>query len=405
MGGCGHSRVVVWRDRLVAAAAALVVGWALWQVVWPVLSVVLGPLLVAGLIVYLLDPPVSQLQQMGVPRLLGTALLYVAVVSVLVLGVVVAVPMLVAQLQVFVGELPTLAVSAEQTLEGWLEQAGMAADLDLAANLDPSGWADGLEAFSAGESSGLVGRIVSGASSAFGRMLHVLLLLVAGPVLAFYLLVDLPNLKVGVRRWLPDRFELEVLELAGRIAGKVGAYLRGQLLVSAFVGVASVVALALVGLPFYVVVGLLAGLFNLVPLIGPFVGGGLGVVVALATGGGMSQAVGVVVAMTVVQQIDNHVLSPQVMARSVKLHPVTVMVVLMAAGSLWGLVGMLVVVPVVASVKLVALHVLGRHGLGPEHLHPEPLHAVGDGVEPDPARVSGGSSARGGSSSGGSRGP
>jgi predicted PurR-regulated permease PerM len=136
--------------------------------------------------------------------------------------------------------------------------------------------------------------------------------------------------------------------------------------VALFVGLASMLGLFLVGLPYWALVGAVAGLFNLIPLIGPFIGAAPALFIAFTTdssGGilaldpGWTLALGASLALLTVQQIDNHIVSPNIVARTVKLHPVTVMLGLLIGGTLLGLWGMLLAVPVVAAAKIVILHV------------------------------------------------
>jgi predicted PurR-regulated permease PerM len=135
----------------------------------------------------------------------------------------------------------------------------------------------------------------------------------------------------------------------------MGGFFRGQLLVAFIVAVMSSLGLALIGLPYWAVVGVIAGFFNLVPLIGPFVGAVPAIIIALALRT-PATALLVIVVLTVVQQIDNHFISPNVMRWSVKLHPVTVMLTLIVGAALAGFFGMLVAVPIVASIKVVVVH-------------------------------------------------
>ena len=140
----------------------------------------------------------------------------------------------------------------------------------------------------------------------------------------------------------------------------VGGFFRGQLLVALFVGVASSIGLWAIGLPFWLLVGMVAGVFNLVPLIGPFIGGGLAVVIALISGQPL-KAVWAALVLLAVQQIDNHLISPNVMGRTVQLHPVVVMLALLVGASFAGLFGMLVIVPLVAVAKIVFLFIWSKY--------------------------------------------
>jgi predicted PurR-regulated permease PerM len=139
--------------------------------------------------------------------------------------------------------------------------------------------------------------------------------------------------------------------------------------VAAIVGVMCSLGLLAIGLKFWFLVGMIAGIFNIVPLIGPWIGGIPGVVIALATGSPV-KALGVVAVMAGVQQIDNHFITPQVMQRAVRLHPAAVILALVAGGSLGGFFGLLMAVPVTAALKIVVGH------LWRVHILDEPYEAV-----------------------------
>jgi predicted PurR-regulated permease PerM len=204
-----------------------------------------------------------------------------------------------------------------------------------------------------------VTRYLTGLRSFTTSMLHALVVLVLGPIMAFYLLVDLPRLQRGALAMIPPASRNDMRDLGERIGKTVGAFFRGQLLVALFVGIASSIGLYLVHLPFWLLVGIVAGVFNLVPLIGPFIGGGLAVVIALLSGKPVTALLAAVV-LVVVQQIDNHLISPNVMGRTVRLHPVVVMLGLLLGATVGGLFGMLVVVPLVGVAKIVFLFCWSR---------------------------------------------
>ena len=130
------------------------------------------------------------------------------------------------------------------------------------------------------------------------------------------------------------------------------------------------IGMLLIDLPFWLIVGMIAGLFNMIPLIGPWIGAVPGIVIAFTTGGGIGKAIAVAVVMAIVQQIDNHFISPIVMQRAVKLHPAVVMLALLAGGTLAGFIGLLLAVPTAATLKIVCGHVWRHYVLG------EPLDEI-----------------------------
>ncbi len=206
-------------------------------------------------------------------------------------------------------------------------------------------------------------------------ILEVLLVFVLAPLFALYLLIDLPDLQRDMLRLVPENHRDEVADVAGKIGRTVGGFFRGQLFVALVVGVLSAAGFALIGLPFWLIIGAIAGFFNLIPLIGPFIGGGLGFLVGTMTAG-VGLGLKAAFVELVVQQLDNHVISPNVMSRTVQIHPVTVMLALLAGGALAGFWGVFLGVPAVAVAKLLLGHVWATRVLG---VDPSPYsHTAGE---------------------------
>ena len=195
------------------------------------------------------------------------------------------------------------------------------------------------------------------------KIFHVILILILAPIFAFYLLVDLPSIKRNTEALIPEAARPEVMLIGRQVNAAVGGFFRGQLVVALIVGIMSSIALAIVDVPFWLLLGMVAGLFNIIPLVGPYIGGVPALLVALTTREPIT-GLWVVVAMVVVQQIDNHFISPVVMHRVVKLHPVLVMLALLLGGTLGGFFGLLVAVPATAILKIVGGHLWRVHVLG-----------------------------------------
>jgi predicted PurR-regulated permease PerM len=202
--------------------------------------------------------------------------------------------------------------------------------------------------------------VLGGVRSFAFSVIHILITLIIGIILSIYILLDLPKIQRSVRAMLPENRRDEIVGLTEKIGGALGGFFRGQLLVAMFVGIASAALLTWPArIPFAIVVGLIAGVFNLVPLIGPFIGAIPAVILGLLSGDPKRAWIGALM-LLLVQQIDNHIISPNVMGRTVKLHPITVMLALLAAGSLFGIFGMLLIIPTIAAVKAVAQHLWSK---------------------------------------------
>jgi predicted PurR-regulated permease PerM len=329
------------------ATLLAVLGLLAWTV-----RVVFPPLVLAGAIVFVLNPVVTRLHHRGIPRALGAALAYAVVLgSVVSVGVLIA-PLASSQARELSDEWPEI----EERAERWLD--------DRAAESQGTFWEfDAEELKDTFSSNDLTLEEQLDRARDIGlQVFHVLLILFLGPIIAFYLLVDLPHIRQTAESLVPAGARPEVMHLARRLNRAIGGFFRGQLFVASVVGVMCSVGLLVIGLRFWFLVGMIAGLFNVVPLIGPWIGGIPGVVIALTTGSPL-QALGVVIVMVGAQQIDNHFITPQVMHRAVQLHPAAVILALLAGGTLGGFFGLLLAVPVAAVLKILIGHVWRVHVL------------------------------------------
>ena len=341
----------------------LVLAYVGWRLLWPPLAIIAPPLLVAALVVYALDPAVSRLERWRVPRPLGTLIVFLVLIGAIAGITAVGAPLVGSQIGRLASEAPEMRDRAIELLE----QGAAATGIDLSLRPD----ADGGEiveevADEAGaalqdeESRRRLLAAMGGVAGVATGLAGGLLLLLLGPVLAFYVLADLPRLTAAARRLLPPERRESAFELAGAVGRVTGGYVRGQIVVALFVGVLSAVGFLLIGLPFWALVGIVAGVSNVVPFLGPIIGGLLGVGVALLDSG-LPLAVWVVVVKVVVQQLESHLFSRLVMGRTVKLHPLAVILAVLVGGALFGLVGLLLAVPATAAAKVVAAYLWERH--------------------------------------------
>jgi predicted PurR-regulated permease PerM len=314
---------------------------------------IVPPLLIAVAVVYLLNPVVSALERRGLPRVAGAGIVYILFLCIVALVVSLLVPVVTRQVTAVIDHFPDYLADGQAAVRRLAARFGQEPNFRLDAE-------QVREWLSAGENRQAVTRYLTGLRSFTNSLISGLIVIVLGPVMAFYLLVDLPRLKRGSMALIPPARREEITTLMDRIGQAVGGFFRGQLLVALFVGVASSIGLWAIGLPFWLLVGMVAGVFNLVPLVGPFIGGGLAVIIALIDGQPL-KALWAAIVLLIVQQIDNHLISPNVMGRTVQLHPVVVMLGLLVGASFAGLVGMLVIVPLIAVAKIVFLFIWSKY--------------------------------------------
>lgn len=219
--------------------------------------------------------------------------------------------------------------------------------------------------------------IVATVRTVFGTISFIIGM-VAIPFWLFYILHDESQVKTGVMGALPHQFRADVWCMASLIDDVLSAYIRGQLLLCLFVGGMATVALLILGVPFALVLGLVAGILEALPYIGPILGAIPAVLVALLWN--PATAIWVVVAFLAIQQVENLFLVPRISGKSVKLHPALVMVVLVVGNELAGFWGMLVAVPVAAIIRDVFKYLYLR--LLDEPLSPETaMSEIRSGIE------------------------
>ena len=315
---------------------------ALWY-----LGDVILPFVLGGAIAYFLDPVADRLETMGCSRAAATTIITLAAILIFVILVLAVVPTLVSQATNLIQLAPQLARDLQAFLTERFPQL-----LEPDSAVSQTLYAIGQQVQEKG------GALLQTALTSAASLLNVVLLLVIVPVVAFYLLLDWDNMTAKVDDMLPRDHAPVIRKLAGQIDQTLASFVRGMGTVCLILGTYYAVALMLVGLQFGLVVGFVAGLITFIPYVGALVGG------ALAIGLGLFQFWGDWVSLGLVagifglgQVIEGNVLTPKLVGSSVGLHPVWLIFALSVFGTLFGFVGMLVAVPVAASIG-----VLVRYG-------------------------------------------
>ncbi len=333
---------------LILFAAAL---WVLGRI-----GPVLVPFLMAAVLVFLLRSPVAAIERRGAPRWLAVLVCYAVAAVLLVIAGVFIFPLLAAQFSQFLQAFPGFVQQAGKTLASLTARYWDTAPRwmrDAAANVETSVTAQ----------LGDVARIgAADIVSAGGSIVTFLVDSVLALFLAFYILVDLPVIRRELVLLAGPRWRSDAEVVIRQVSTVVGGYLRGQGMIAATDGVLTAVGLAIVGMPYSGIIGLITGVLSVIPYVGPVAGG----LIVVVTGLFISPAtafLGLLV-MVAVQQVDGNLLGPRIMSREVDLHPALVIFSLLVGAELAGLLGMLVAIPIAATAKALFAHYLGRAEAG-----------------------------------------
>ncbi|MCP3972916.1 MAG: AI-2E family transporter [bacterium] len=331
----------------------------IWVGIWVLgrAEILLAPVVLSVALIYVLNPIVHRLEHIGVPRMLGGFIAFVILIGIIILIGFLVVPSVREQAASFSTDLPTLYNDTALQIEGLLDNIGFA-DVEVPSYDEVQGFIDDPE-----NQDRFISAITERLGAVTSGVIEAILVFFVAPVIAFYVLIDLPRIREETVELIPEENREEVIHVGRNLGHAVGGFLRGQVLVALIVGVLMSVGFAVIGLKFWLIIGMVAGFLNIIPFVGPWVGGILGVAVGLV-GGDLSTAVWAGVIALGVQQIDNNFVSPTVLRATVRLHPAVVILVLLLGGAVGGLWGVLLAVPVTASVKIIAGHLWRTRVLG-----------------------------------------
>jgi predicted PurR-regulated permease PerM len=318
---------------------------------------ILLPFVAGFAVAYLLDPLADRLQRLGLGRMAATLIILVLFVLLFVAALILILPLVGQQLGAFVARLPSYvarlqALAAEQGGPFFERIGGPDALSEIQASIGNL----------VGQGTAWIGSFLQGLWSGGQALLGVFSLLVVTPVVAFYLLVDWDRMVRTVDTWLPVRQRDTIREIARDIDGAIAGFVRGQASVCLILGTFYAVSLWMIDLNFGALIGMSAGLLSFIPYVGSLTGLLLSVGVAIVQFWPNPTWIFATLGIFVFGQfVEGNILSPKLVGASVGLHPVWLMFALLAFGSLFGFVGLLLAVPLAAALGVIARYALRRY--------------------------------------------
>ena len=322
----------------------------LFEPIWQFLAIVGLPIILAGILYYLMNPAVDYLERKGIKRIYSIFGLFILVIGLIVWGVVVIVPKIQEQSMSFVENLPGYLDIIENKVNEILSDPIFSQVQD---QLEASN--EKLIASMTDIIQNLSRSTIQNIGSFFGAVATVVLAVITMPFILFYLLKDGRQLAPYFVKFLPTKMRKPSLTVLKEMNDQVSAYIRGQLTVAFAVAIMFMVGFSLIGLDYAITLGIAAGFLNLIPYLGSF----LAMVPAVFLGivGGPVLLVKVLVVFVIEQTIEGRLISPLVLGNELSIHPVTILLVLLTSGKLFGLVGVILGIPVYAAAKVIITHI------------------------------------------------
>lgn len=308
------------------------------QDVWNIIYVVLLPFLIALVISYLLQPIVELLVRRRVPRGMAILMIYGVFIVFLAVAILQAIPAINRQFVELTTHFPVFL----QHANGWLDTVSQH------TKYLPDAARKGIESALAKVEQNITGSIAGLLTMVTGT-LNALFVAFVIPFIVFYLLKDSDVFGRGVLRLTPHRFRPHVKVILAGIDATLGGYVRGQLLVMLVVFVLTYAGFLIIRMPYALLLALFLGSVDVIPFLGPVLGAAPAIVLALSISPQM--ALKVLVVNLVVQQLEGNLISPQIMGKSLHLHPMAIVAALLLGGEVGGIVGLICAVPLLALGK------------------------------------------------------
>ena len=313
------------------------------------------PFFIGYILAWLFNPLVLKLENKKVRRGLAAAVVYICFIAILFLFFWILIPTIYDQLNDLIASFPSIVDYIKE---------GITNILSGLENIDGLNVADiennifkGVETFITNTTTNLPQMILNSIGAIFSGLGTVAISLVIG----IYMLIDFGNIRSHLIKLLPPKNQKEVTTLVNDIGTELRKYVNGTLFVAFMVFVGDSIGFALVGLKAPILFALLCGITDLIPYIGPYIGG----IGAVIVGFSQSPVIGVITIIVVclVQCLENYVLQPVVMSKTMKLHPVTIIIGLLLFGHFFGIVGMILATPTIALCKVIYHFVITKYNI------------------------------------------
>ena len=358
------ARLMFWTLELLLLALLI---WACTQIqflfepIGTFISTLFAPILIAGFLFYLLNPLVNLLMKIKVKnhqvsRTFAVAIVFLLLIAIIVSALSFLIPNILNQVEQLIQNMPEYIKSFQRFLTKVLQQKNLPPWIvDLTKDVDINAYTKEIEESLSGFDKNFMMSITSSIGSIIGMVTSVTVTIVTVPFMLFYMLKDGHKLVPTVTGIFSEKQANRIGELLEKMSETISKYISGQAIECLFVGTCTAIGYGIVGVPFALLIGIFAGITNMIPYIGPYIG--LLPALILALSNSVRQTILVIIVCVVVQQIDGNLIYPNVIGKSLDIHPLTIIIILLVAGNLAGLLGMLLAVPVYAVIKVIVIYI------------------------------------------------
>ncbi|PYE42406.1 AI-2E family transporter [Paenibacillus barcinonensis] len=308
------------------------------------------PIILAGILYYLLNPLVDVMEKWKIKRGWGVLILYLIILGILTVVILAVIPVLRNQITGLIENFPSYSKTVTEQFEH-LTGGEMFNQVQSAINLN---WQDYWGSLSQ-RATEILDTTWTKLGGFLGAFTETVLSIVTVPFILFYLLKDGKKLPNKILSFLPIKSRTGAMNVLHDINHQISSFIRGQIIVSFCIGVLLYIGYMIIGLDYALILAIIASFTSVVPYLGPAIAITPALIVALVTSPVM--LLKMIAVWTIVQLIEGKLISPQIMGKTLKIHPITIIFVILTSGNLFGVVGVLLAVPGYAVLKVVVSHI------------------------------------------------
>ncbi|MGQ9003690.1 AI-2E family transporter [Bacillus subtilis] len=307
------------------------------------------PIILTGIVFYLLNPIVDFLERRRIRRIYSILLLYLLVIGLITITIVSIIPFLKEQIMSLIDNIPRYVdVVENQTKQligsNFVNQAQQTTNInisDLATKVSD-------------QAATIVNSTFTGVGNFIGALTEIIISIVTVPFILFYLLKDGKKLPVYILKFVPTQLKEQTYTVLSEMNHRLSSYIRGQIIVSFCIGFLLFIGYLIIGLDYASLLAVIAACTSIVPYLGPTIAITPAIIIAIVTSPLM--LLKLVIVWTIVQLIEGKLISPQIMGKNLHIHPITIIFLLLTAGKLFGVVGIILAIPGYAVAKVITTH-------------------------------------------------
>lgn len=308
------------------------------------------PIILSGILYYLLNPLVDMMEKRKIKRGWSILILYLLIAGILTVVVLAVIPVLRTQIMSLIDNFPTYSEKVRQQFEE-LTGSQLYSQLQEAVNINSQEWWGTITQ----KATEILNSTWSKVGGFLGAFTEIVLSIITVPFVLFYMLKDGKKLPQKILSFLPTQSRSGILHVLQDINHQISSFIRGQIIVSVCIGILLYIGYMIIGLDYALILAIIASFTSVVPYLGPAIAITPALIVALVTSPVM--LLKMVAVWTIVQLIEGKFISPQIMGKTLKIHPITIIFVILTAGNLFGVVGILLAVPGYAVLKVCVTHI------------------------------------------------